>query len=82
MRVCSTQETLSCAKSALTDANWVFGLIVVITGLAATLSGGWVGDKLRTRYPGSYFLVAGWGMLFACHFLWQHWSCRFLRRGC
>jgi sugar phosphate permease len=55
-------------KAALTDANWVFGLIVVITGLAATLSGGWVGDKLRTRYPGSYFLVAGWGMLFALPF--------------
>jgi len=55
-------------KAALTDANWVFGLIVVITGLAATLSGGWLGDKLRGRFPGSYFLVSGWGMLIALPF--------------
>jgi MFS transporter, Spinster family, sphingosine-1-phosphate transporter len=55
-------------RAALTDANWVFGLIVVITGLGATLSGGWVGDKLRTQFPGSYFLVSGWGMLVALPF--------------
>jgi MFS family permease len=52
-------------KAALTDANWVFGVIVVVSGLAATLSGGWLGDKLRSRWPGSYFLVAGYGMLLA-----------------
>jgi predicted MFS family arabinose efflux permease len=55
-------------KAALSDANWVFGLIVVVTGLAATLSGGWVGDKLRNRWPGSYFLVSGYGMLIALPF--------------
>jgi MFS family permease len=55
-------------RQALTDANWVFGLIVVISGLAATLAGGWVGDKLRSRWPGSYFLVSGWGMLVALPF--------------
>ncbi len=55
-------------KAALADANWVFGLIVVVTGLAATLSGGWLGDKLRNRWPGSYFLISGWGMLIAFPF--------------
>ncbi len=52
-------------RAALTDANWTFGLIVVIAGLGATLSGGWLGDKLRDRWPGSYFLVSGYGMVLA-----------------
>lgn len=40
-----------------------FGAIVAFTGLGATLAGGWLGDKLRPRWPGSYFLVSGVGML-------------------
>jgi MFS family permease len=40
-----------------------FGIIVVVAGLTATLLGGYVGDKLRSRYPGSYFLVSGIAML-------------------
>src|SRR5262249_48389990 len=31
--------------------------------LVATLLGGWAGDRLRRRFPGSYFLVAGSSML-------------------
>ncbi len=52
-------------NAALNDATLVFGLIVVISGLGATLSGGWVGDQLRNRWPGSYFLISGYGMLLA-----------------
>ena len=40
-----------------------FGLILVVAGLGSTLIGGWVADKLRKRYPGSYLLVSGMGML-------------------
>ncbi len=40
-----------------------FGAIVVVAGLGATLLGGIAGDKLRPRYPGSYFLVSGVAML-------------------
>ena len=50
----------------LTDlgkVNTVFGVIVVVTGFAATLCGGWLGDRFRDRYGGSYFLVSGIGML-------------------
>jgi MFS family permease len=47
----------------LGTVNTVFGLIVVVAGVAATLLGGLAGDKLRTRFAGSYFLVSGWGML-------------------
>jgi MFS family permease len=47
----------------LADVNLNFGLIVVISGLAGTLAGGWAGDALRRRFPGSYFLVSGLSML-------------------
>ena len=42
-----------------------FGVILVVAGFAATLAGGWAGDKLRARFPGSYFLVSGAAMLTA-----------------
>ncbi|MCX8157949.1 MAG: MFS transporter [Verrucomicrobiae bacterium] len=41
----------------------IFGLLTVVAGLAATLAGGWAGDRLRQRFPGSYFLVSGIAML-------------------
>jgi len=43
----------------------VFGLIIVVAGLISTLTGGYVADRLRQRYPGSYFLVSGIGMVAA-----------------
>lgn len=39
------------------------GLLTVVAGLVATLTGGIVGDRLRPRFPGSYFLVSGVGLL-------------------
>ena len=45
--------------------NTVFGAIVVLSGLAATLLGGLAGDRLRPRFPSSYFLVSGISMLLA-----------------
>jgi predicted MFS family arabinose efflux permease len=45
------------------SVNLIFGAIVVVSGLVATLLGGLAGDKLRDRYPGSYFLVSGISML-------------------
>jgi MFS transporter, Spinster family, sphingosine-1-phosphate transporter len=41
----------------------IFGPIVAVAGLVATLSGGIAGDRLRSRFPGSYFLVSAAGML-------------------
>jgi len=46
----------------------IFGLITVVAGLGATLFGGVIADKLRSRFPGSYFWVSGVGMLTACPF--------------
>jgi MFS family permease len=45
--------------------NTIFGGIVVISGLAATLLGGLAGDWLKPRFPSSYFLVSGITMLLA-----------------
>jgi MFS family permease len=45
------------------SSTTIFGGILVIAGLAATLLGGIAGDKLRQRFPGSYFLVSGAAML-------------------
>jgi MFS family permease len=50
-------------QSDLRQVNLIFGGIVVVAGLTATLLGGIAGDKLRARFPGSYFLVSGAAML-------------------
>src|SRR5207248_1163663 len=41
----------------------LFGVVVVVSGLLATLAGGAVGDRLRERFSGSYFLVSGVAMI-------------------
>jgi MFS family permease len=45
------------------SATAIFGGITVVAGLVSTLSGGFLADRLRTRYPGSYFVISGVGML-------------------
>ncbi|HLN30724.1 MAG TPA: MFS transporter [Gemmataceae bacterium] len=49
--------------SKLGGINFTFGIIVVVSGLVATLLGGIAGDRLRDRFPGSYFLVSGFSMI-------------------
>jgi predicted MFS family arabinose efflux permease len=39
--------------------NTIFGAITVVAGLTATLLGGMLGDRLRARFGGAYFLVSG-----------------------
>jgi MFS transporter, Spinster family, sphingosine-1-phosphate transporter len=43
----------------------IFGGILVVAGLIATVLGGWCADKWRTRISGSYFFVSGAGMIIA-----------------
>ena len=47
----------------------IFGGVVCVAGLVATLLGGLAGDKLRTRFSGSYFLVSGAAMLVGFPFM-------------
>jgi len=53
-------------KDSISNAaiGTMFGAIIVVAGLVATLTGGWLGDRLRNRgMKGAYFHVAGWGTL-------------------
>jgi MFS family permease len=43
----------------LGEVNFTFGIIVVTSGFISTLMGGWLGDKLRKRWKGSYFAMSG-----------------------
>ena len=49
----------------LGKANAMFGPIIVVSGLLGTLAGGAMGDWLRPRFGGSYFLVSGAAMAIA-----------------
>ncbi len=53
------------SPNLLGQINTTFGAISAVGGLLATLLGGWAGDRLRKRYPSSYFLVSGTAMLLA-----------------
>jgi MFS family permease len=46
----------------LTEANLVFGLLTLVSGLGGTMAGGWLGDHLLPRVPTAYFLVSGIGL--------------------
>jgi MFS family permease len=47
------------------DAKTAFGGLTALSGLLATLVGGWAGDRLQARFSGAYFLVSGAAMLLA-----------------
>ena len=45
-----------------TGATTIFGAIVVVAGLVATLAGGFAGDRLRARFPGREITVLNRGV--------------------
>jgi MFS transporter, Spinster family, sphingosine-1-phosphate transporter len=47
---------------SLEGANFVFGIIVVVDGILASLAGGWLGDYLLRRMKSSYYLVSAASM--------------------
>jgi MFS family permease len=56
-------------SATIGSINVTFGAIVVLSGLGATLLGGWLGDRLRAEgVRGAYFQVAGWGTVLAWPF--------------
>jgi MFS family permease len=46
----------------LAEANLIFGLLTLVSGLGGTAAGGWLGDRLLARVPAAYFLVSGVGL--------------------
>jgi MFS family permease len=49
----------------LTEVNMTFGVILVVAGFISTILGGWLGDKLRVRWRGSYFVISGFAIALA-----------------
>lgn len=47
---------------SLKDANELFGAIVVVDGILASLAGGWLGDLLLPRMKSSYYFVSAISM--------------------
>ncbi len=47
---------------SLKSANEIFGTIVVVDGLIASLAGGWLGDRLLPRIRSSYYFVSAVSM--------------------
>ena len=43
--------------------NMMFGTVTIVAGIAGTLAGGWLGDRLQMRNGKGYLLVSGWGFL-------------------
>jgi len=53
----------------LATVNVRFGMITVVTGLTATLVGGWLGDFLRRYVSGAYFIVSAAGIVVSAGFI-------------
>jgi MFS family permease len=47
----------------LAQVNLIFGGILVVAGISGTVFGGWIADRLRERFSGSYFIVSAAAML-------------------
>ena len=52
----------------LAEANLVFGILTLVSGLGGTMAGGWLGDRLVARLPTAYFLVSGAGLAISVPF--------------
>ncbi len=46
----------------LAEANLIFGILTLVSGVGGTIAGGWLGDRLLGRIPAAYFLVSGVGL--------------------
>ena len=54
---------------SLETANFMFGIIVVVDGILASLLGGWLGDRLLPRLKSSYYVVSAASMALGIPFM-------------
>ena len=54
---------------SLESANFMFGIIIVIDGILASLAGGWLGDYLLPRMKGAYYFVSAASMALGVPFM-------------
>jgi predicted MFS family arabinose efflux permease len=50
---------------SVSSAATAFGLIAAVNGVAATMLGGWLGDRMLKRNDGAYYKFSGLAMVFA-----------------
>jgi MFS family permease len=53
----------------LENANLMFGIIIVVDGILASLAGGWLGDYLLRRTKSSYYLISAISMALGIPFM-------------
>ena len=54
---------------SLESANFMFGIIIVVDGILASLAGGWLGDYLLSRMKGAYYFVSAASMALGVPFM-------------
>jgi MFS transporter, Spinster family, sphingosine-1-phosphate transporter len=54
---------------SLESANFMFGIVIVIDGILASLAGGWLGDYLLPRMKGAYYFVSAASMALGVPFM-------------
>ena len=54
---------------SLEQANFIFGIIIVVDGILAALAGGWLGDYLLPRMKSSYYVVSAVSMALGIPFM-------------
>src|SRR5579863_5815405 len=54
---------------SLESANFMFGIVIVVDGILASLAGGWMGDYLLPRMKGSYYFVSAASMALGVPFM-------------
>src|SRR5712692_346035 len=54
---------------SLAQANFMFGIIIVVDGILAALAGGWLGDYLLRRMKSSYYFISAASMLLGVPFM-------------
>jgi multidrug resistance protein len=54
---------------SLESANFMFGIVIVVDGILASLAGGWLGDYLLPRMKGSYYFVSAASMALGVPFM-------------
>ena len=54
---------------SLESANLMFGIIIVVDGIIASLAGGWLGDYLLRRTKSSYYLISAVSMALGIPFM-------------
>jgi MFS family permease len=69
IQVWMPQFLISERHYSLASANFIFGIIVVVDGIVASLIGGWLGDFLLPRMKSSYYLVSAITMALGIPFL-------------